>query len=526
MYNPLGSETGTDSPGDRNEYIELYNETDDTIFISGYFIMDNLEKDSIIPFPDPSIYNFCDSCIISDFIPPYSYAIILDQDFLHQGEYFVPYKFGNKTILLSTHDTDIGNGLSQSDNLFLLYGNDTIDTYGTPDEDDSLPLTAPDGISVERLNPYYYDIPQNWALSNSCTPGYKNSRSFRKDLSIDSVHITSFMPKVLDTLIYTVYFKNRGWETIGDFILSVKEKEESERYLIHGPLSFLEAKTFTGQIIPLERGLLTIEFFHEISDENPKNDTFKIYLTVEIPQIVINEIMYNDTVEWIELYNASNMALNTPFIVKDRSGAMSSLAEYSTFNPGEYLVITGDSMFQDRFPGVSFIYVQGFPTLNNSYETIYLLTKDGILLDSVYYTSGFGGYYGKSLEKINPYLPSSERSSWKTCTFPAGGTPGEQNSVYTEFKGEKNKVLLNKHTIRYSRGEKITFTYITDEGPIKFYLFSLDGKPYGLVYYENSPIGEWQWDGYLKYQKLSVGPYIMYIEGKNFRQKEIIVIEE
>ncbi len=526
MYNPMGPESGTDSPGDRNEYIELYNETDDTVCIDGYFIMDNMEKDSIIPFPDPYIYDFCDSCIISRFIPPHSYAVILDQDFLHQGEYFVPYKFGKNTVLLSTYDTDIGNGLSQRDNLFLIYGNDTIDTYGTPSVEDSIPMATPDGISVERRNPFYPDDQANWTLADSCTPGYKNSVSFVKNLAIDSVNVSRFMPKILDTVSYTVYLSNKGWEPINDVILTLQSDNETEQYLIQGPLNFLNSKTFSGYIIPQKQGLYTLKFYHSFSDEKPEDDTFNLFLTVEIPQIVINEIMYNDTVEWVELYNASNITVKSAFIIKDRSGAGSMCTDRITFNPGDYIVITGDSAFQNRFPEVPFIYVKGFPTLNNSYETVYLLSEKGVLLDSVYYTSSFGGYYGKSVEKINPYLPSSEKSSWKTCTAPEGGTPGKQNSVYTEFKGAKNSVSLSSHKITYSTGTKIVFTFITDEGPVKFYLFSLDGKPYGVIHYEDSPLGEWTWDGYISHRKLPTGPYIMYIEGKNFKQKEIIVIEE
>jgi len=526
MYNPYGPESGTDSPGDRNEYIELYNETDDTICIDGYFILDNMEKDSIVPFPDPYIYDFCDSCRITRFIPPHSYAVILDRDYLHQGEYFAPYKFGKNTVLLSTYDTDIGNGLSQTDNLFLLYRNDTVDTYGTPYTEDSLPLSTPDGVSVERLNPFYPDIADNWALSDSCTPGYRNSVSFERNISIDSVKVSLFMPHLLDTVIYTVYLSNKGWEEIGDFILTVRKEGEEERFLIPGPMDFLSSRTLSGRIVPQKRGLLSLEFFHNVLDENAEDDTIKMYLTVEVPQIVINEIMYNDTVEWVELYNASDITLNTGFIIKDRSGSCSHSTGKITFNPEEYIVITGDSLFSWRFPGVPFVYVKGFPTLNNSYETIYLLTENGVLLDSVYYTSGYGGYYGKSIEKINPYLPSSEKSSWKTCNDVNGGTPGRRNSVYTEFKGTRNSVSLSQHTLRYSLGEKIIFTFIADEGPVRFYLFSFDGKPYGMLHYEDNPMGEWSWDGYVHNRKLPPGPYVMYIEGKKFKQKEVIVIEE
>ena len=527
MYNPKGSESGTDSPGDRNEYIELYNETNDTICIDGFYIADNNETDSIIPFPDPYIYDFCDSCRITRFIPPGGYAVILDQDYLHGGEYFAPYQFGKGTVLLSTYDTDIGNGLSSSDNVYLIWHNDTVDTYGTPYIEDNLPMATPDGASIERRNPFYPDNTKNWVISDSITPGYKNSCSFPLNLAIDSVTLSSFLIGIQDTIRYTVYITNTGWQDVPYFQLFYKTDDgKEENFLINTPLSFLESTTLSGTLLPAKRGLTEVDFYLSVRDSNPGDDTFQVYITVDVPQVVINEIMYNDTVEWIEVTNASQSPITTHFKVKDRSGSISSKTPLITLFPDSFIVITGDSGFSRRFPGKPFYYVEGFPTLNNSYETVYLLSDKGVIFDSVYYTSSYGGSYGKSIEKINPILPSSERTSWKTCEDPEGGTPDDVNSVYQEFKGEKNHVNLSSHLIQYSLNKKITFTFIQDEGPVRFYLFSLEGKPYGIIHYDNSTLGEWTWDGYINSHKLPEGPYVMYIEGKNFKQKEIIVIEE
>lgn len=527
MYNPKGPESGTDSPGDRNEYIELYNESNDTVCIDGLYISDNTEKDSLIPFPDPYIYDFCDSCKISSFIPPGGYAVILDQDYLHNGEYFAPYKFGKGTILLSTYDTDLGNGLSSSDNIYLIKNNDTIDTYGTPYNQDNLPLVTPDGFSVERRNPYYPDNEKNWIISDSLTPGYRNTCSYPLNLTIDSVTLSSSIVHIQDTVHYTVFITNNGWEDIPYFQLQyITDDGKLEKFFINTPLSFLESTRISGTFLPVKRGLTQMLFYITPADSNPQDDTFPVYITVDIPQIVINEIMYNDTVEWIEITNISTTPITTGFKIKDRSGSTSSPTPTLTLFPDSFVVITGDSLFSYRFPQRPFYYVHGFPTLNNSYETVYLLSEKGVVFDSVHYSSSFGGTYGKSLEKINPILPSNERSSWKTCISPEGGTPDNRNSVYQELRGEKNRVYLSSHLIQYSLYKKITFTFAQNEGPIRFYLFNLEGKPFGLIHYENSPVGEWTWDGYINSHKLPTGPYVMYIEGKNFRQKEIIVIEE
>ncbi|HDL59923.1 MAG TPA: lamin tail domain-containing protein, partial [candidate division WOR-3 bacterium] len=52
MSNPKGQESGSLSPGDRNEFIEIYNSGDDTLDLSGFKIRDNQEEDTLLAFPD------------------------------------------------------------------------------------------------------------------------------------------------------------------------------------------------------------------------------------------------------------------------------------------------------------------------------------------------------------------------------------------------------------------------------------------------------------------------------------------
>ena len=50
----------------------------------------------------------------------------------------------------------------------------------------------------------------------------------------------------------------------------------------------------------------------------------------------------------------------------------------------------------------------------------------------VSYFSAWGGGNGVSLERINPFLPPQDRSSWSGCVGPSGSTPGAQNSLFQE----------------------------------------------------------------------------------------------
>jgi hypothetical protein len=82
--------------------------------------------------------------------------------------------------------------------------------------------------------------------------------------------------------------------------------------------------------------------------------------------------------------------------------------------------------------------VPGFQTLNNDGDNISIISSNGTILDQVDYDISWyhnqskqdGGY---SLERINPYLACSDATNWTASSDALGGTPGKQNSVYSDL---------------------------------------------------------------------------------------------
>jgi hypothetical protein len=73
-------------------------------------------------------------------------------------------------------------------------------------------------------------------------------------------------------------------------------------------------------------------------------------------------------------------------------------------------------------------------SLTNSGKEIRLARADGAVLDSIRYHPDMHhprqtDRTGRSLEKIDPRLPSHIATNWTTTAHPAGGTPGRPNSV-------------------------------------------------------------------------------------------------
>lgn len=153
--------------------------------------------------------------------------------------------------------------------------------------------------------------------------------------------------------------------------------------------------------------------------------------------IVINEIMYDPPTpqsssnEWVELLNTSTETFDlVGFTIQDEAGNPVQVTSASTpLNPGDYAVLVNDGAeFAAAFPGVAFMEVAGFPSLNNSGDRPAILF-DGDEIDAVPYLPGWGGT-DSSLERIDPNGPSNFASNWATTTASLFGTPGAENSVF------------------------------------------------------------------------------------------------
>jgi len=182
MANVKGTESGAGSPGDRNEFVELYNPSLDTVDVNGWFLDDGDERDVLGAWTDTSL-NDPDAVMNTTRIPPGAFAVILDPDYTETGESpeDQPYDFPPKTILLTVGDTTLGDGLTTQDPLFLFNRYSfLLDTYGTPsDTTDTIPFDPGDGISMERIDPFRPDEVSNWHPSNDpsgSTPGRENSK--------------------------------------------------------------------------------------------------------------------------------------------------------------------------------------------------------------------------------------------------------------------------------------------------------------------------------------------------------------
>jgi hypothetical protein len=198
MANPKGK-TGRFYPEDRNEFVEVFNVSNETIDIGTYKITDFDAIDSIVPFKDTTILiKYPTLKINTTRIPPKSYCLILDPEYTSDsalGGEVQPYFFPESLIVVTVNNTTIGDELQQNDPLMLFSLTDTS-TFGTPfDENDTFPQIIKDGYSYERISFTAEDRKENWfpSLSEYGTPGRDNSIFYLAD-----PFITNFSLENLD----------------------------------------------------------------------------------------------------------------------------------------------------------------------------------------------------------------------------------------------------------------------------------------------------------------------------------------
>ncbi len=526
MLDPKGPETGSLSPGDRNEFLEIFNHGDDTIDLAQFKLQDNAETDSIVPFPE--ILNFYPNVKSTTKIPPGGYGIILDREYTLEGENYMPYNPPPGISVMTTKDTDLGNGLSTNDTIKLFGPNGVVaSSFGAGN---GFPIPSQDGLSFERK--YYYgpDDVNNWRYSENKeghTCGYLNSVSkpyTAKILSIKAISDnaeTRFEISLKNTGTEVISNPEIFYEFIGDYpcgqeIKNITVLPDSQCLFVLGPM-------------PIPPGYYTIKVKISVTewDSTIAEDSTRFF-TGETP-IVINEIMYNSETEWVEIYNNSNIPFSLKgFSIADPVTRSAPISQDVVLFPGEYTVLASRD-----FPLENKIVLSGFPSLNNTDDTVYLFGSFGECFDVVPYSSRWGGGYNVSLERLSPKMDSRSTFTWMSSR--EGSTPGKKNSVSIDLPQKSEILSLSRKVLSPSRGIPVIVGNLEfPEYPIyaTVELYRIDGIKV-LTIMENTLLKDGK--GYFTIPpasqpfNLSEGMYLLIIKGKNqsgklFVKREILGI--
>lgn len=163
-----------------------------------------------------------------------------------------------------------------------------------------------------------------------------------------------------------------------------------------------------------------------------------------LPQVVINEIMYNpanssDCEDWVEVFNPSSTTRNlSGYVLKDRDNAHAFIFPQGTeIAPYGFVVAAKDTaLFRGFYPQAEPLIgnfgdgASGFG-LSGSGEPVRLYNATGALVDSVFYDDvapwdNRADGTGYSLELIDALSDNSLAHNWR-ASVDFGGSPGAPN---------------------------------------------------------------------------------------------------
>ncbi len=532
--------------GDEPEWVEIYNASNDTVNLKNWSISDATSKVTITK---------------NDFwIHPKEYAV-LSRDSTILNFYQIP----SKVLSLSLPT------LNNTEDAVVIYDNtnskiDSVYYFGR---------WGKTGFSIERIDFQDPSIDSsNWSIpadSIKATPGKENS-AMRKnfDLKISSIEIPKFSDYA-STINVKLTVQNIGLNQVNNFSIDVfrdlnfdSTASENEMILTRTfqlTLNKKDSATINLEITNLEPGENILIFSINFpSDENLSNNTAikKLNLSFPVNAIVINEIMFDPLpgyCEYIELFNHSDKPVNLKNWKFNDMRSQDGRANFILLSqndfiisPGEYVVIASDTtIFKYLNPGDSLdklIILNKSLSLNNDFDDVVITDLTGGIIDSVRYFSSWHSQIvtdkrGHSLEKINPDLPSADKSSWMTSSAKSGGTPGKRNTAYIETK-EQNQIAKISVTpnIFSPDGDGfddvcvISYSLPFNSGIINVKIFDSYGRQIKTLASNQytTQNGNLLWDGTDENGKIArIGIYIILFEavsenGEIFKQKLTVVL--
>ncbi|MBE2254896.1 MAG: lamin tail domain-containing protein [Ignavibacteria bacterium] len=166
---------------------------------------------------------------------------------------------------------------------------------------------------------------------------------------------------------------------------------------------------------------------------------FFIFTQPVFSQVVINEIMYaplDATNEWFEIYNNSDNPVSLRnWKWKDATATVRTITTQNLILPGRsFLILCQDSvklktLYNTLNLSGKFIQTPWSALNNTGGDNVILFDSTNTRIDSVNYSTSWGGSNNFSLERINPSGLSNQQSNWGSSVNILKATPSFQNSL-------------------------------------------------------------------------------------------------
>ena len=339
--------------------------------------------------------------------------------------------------------------------------------------------------------------------ANGNTPGIRNSVmpwSFDGAIIFENIWFNPIIPTQTDSIELTIPVVNFGQNAFsGDMYIEYNEDElASESVSIQTPGDTLVVSLI---IPPLPSGdnilFLALDV---LNDGNITNNADTVRINVRFPfgTVRLNEFMAkpnNDQTEFIELVSFDVLNLNG-WSFSDNNQQKKRISNFSV-EEGDYIVLGADSSLYPLQNSTAHFVVSedGWPSLNNSGDAIFLYDLTGSIIDSLRYDLDWPLSDEISTEKLRPEFVSFSSANWGLSTDTSGFTPGFSNSI-TLF--DLDGALLSdstRHSPLYPKNDEsiILFATVVNSGVTSFegsIILAIDGDEYGSSDFSNIEPGD------------------------------------
>ncbi|MEQ9309166.1 MAG: lamin tail domain-containing protein [Balneolaceae bacterium] len=294
----------------------------------------------------------------------------------------------------------------------------------------------------------------NWGDSPNAigTPGKENE--VEVDTTPPDIESYEFLNDSTIQLVFTEEIKQGPAENPDNYeiLILVKVNPNAEA----GENEYVKATLLAPDTVLLEfdRPYYSYRFGNYLEIRNQEDVFGNIAETISISyelvrtspaipgDVVINEFMFDPATgysEFIELNSHTGKTLNlNGWTISDNTGSEQIISEENLYvqkyldqtspvEPNPYVLLTPDS----TIPGLNInriVMGSRFPTLNNSTDAIVLKNAEGITIDSLTYSSIWGGEE-VSLERRDAEVSGVFQANWGDSPSPNFGTPGLENAI-------------------------------------------------------------------------------------------------
>lgn len=441
------------------EFIEIFNGSPDSIFPGEFFLCDAQDTDRILIFPN-------------QVLPPFSYGIILDPNYLGEYDRFFP----DTVYIFTINDSKFGKyGLSNSSSKpfsILDSAFSVCDTYTTGN-----PCFPGGGKSCERI---YYQDPF-WTSSDSCggTPGYKNSCFPQEyDLSLSLLSINELSVK--SQLSYRI--KNCGIRTIPSFSLKISWGFSPFPGFCDTIITVTDCQLARKDSLDISVAIPHILYgacpvhTHLSTDVDtyPHNNCSDCMTYSHIPEklIILSEFLCktgeNNTTEYVEYQSLTDSLISLQFSYIGDLTSKSIISDTLLLYPDSQIVLTQNNQFHNCYPHVdNFFIIDDWLSLNNTEDKITLSENGGNILSEIHYDNSWRIQTDRPHELIANMLNPQESSHWISTK---NGSPGKKSSSFFTLKDLK--LLCSSSPYIYPKPDTLYFTNsgLLDLSPLDLHL--------------------------------------------------------